>query len=107
MKPTENRINLQINKNNIEVMPFKEETSNDKFSTNDCNFEHRQDDLLKEIDRLKSELQSLVPLLDDEPERTLIRRSITHSKEIMSLLGEDNRYYIPFIIKINISWSFN
>uniref|UniRef100_A0A7S3JD38 Uncharacterized protein n=1 Tax=Euplotes harpa TaxID=151035 RepID=A0A7S3JD38_9SPIT len=55
----------------------------------DYSFEHRQGDLLEEIERLKSELQRIAPLLDDEPERTHIRKSDYHSKEIMRLLNDD------------------
>ena len=53
------------------------------------NFSHRQLDLLQEIERLKTELQSIAPLLDDEPERTQIKYFSTQSKEIAKLLCQD------------------
>lgn len=58
-------------------------------SKKDGNFSHRQLDLLQEIDRLKVELQSIAPLLDEEPEKTKIKYLSSQSKEIAKLLCQD------------------
>ena len=55
------------------------------------NFSHRQYDLIKEIERLRSELNSIAPLLDEEPERTQIKFFNTQSKDIAKLLWQDSK----------------
>lgn len=82
---------LQLNKNNFDENTMNRNGSKHSSKLKENYFENRQNEMLKEIDRLRTELQSFIPLLDDEPERTMIRKSITHSKEIMNILGEESR----------------
>ena len=82
---------LQLNKNNFDENTMNRNGSKNSSKLKENYFENRQNEMLKEIDRLRTELQSFIPLLDDEPERTMIRKSITYSKEIMNILGEESR----------------
>lgn len=54
------------------------------------NSEEKYQNLLKELNKLKSEIQRFTPQSDDEPEDTQNRQSKIGSKEILSCLVDEN-----------------